>query len=381
MNLLALSFDQALVDRRAAAHKEALARQESYASELLRRSPGSRIWITVRATNRGQTMQQDLSVGALEIRAAPSSTAGFAYTAYSHGRSLFHRQGLDLVTTQSPFVDACVAWLLRKKCGVRFLTQLHLSTLDDPYWLREGPANRFRAQLGRWMLREADAVRVVSRAASTWVQEQLKVPSDRVFLIPVGSALIDEAGLPPRRPYHNKTVLFVGRLSPEKGLTTLLRAFAGVAERSARLLVAGDGPSRPALQALAGSLRVQERVEFLGWVSQGDLANLYRNAGVVVVPSLHESFGRVIVEAMSLGTPVVATDTQGARELIVDGLTGRVVPVNDVSALAQAIGDTLRNPERAFQMGLAARSHVREMLDPQALCAAQVDMWLKVAAT
>jgi len=86
------------------------------------------------------------------------------------------------------------------------------------------------------------------------------------------------------------------------------------------------------------------------------------------------------VEAMSYARPVVATATQGARELLQDGKTGRIVPVRDVPALSEAIGDLLRRPQLATEMGQAAAKYVRQTLDPRILCAAQVDMWLKVAA-
>jgi glycosyltransferase involved in cell wall biosynthesis len=407
MNLLALSFDHALLDPQAGSYSESRARQLAYAQELKRRVPGSGIWIVVRS-RAGQVAQPGHSVQpgpidngmgpnvaqpapmveGLALYATPASAAGFVTAAYQYGRRLCVQRKVDLITSQSPFTDGLAAYLLRKRCGARWLAQLHLSTLDNPYWLQENTGNRLRAWLGRQMLKRADAVRVVSQSAATWLQKHLHVPADRIFVIPVGTDLsasktgASDDGVRPSAQGCGNTVLFVGRLSPEKGLATLLHAFAQVkaVNSAARLLIAGDGPLRADSEALVRSLQLHDRVHFLGWVPHGQLSELYSSADIVAVPSLHESYGRVIVEAMSYARPVVATATQGARELLQDGKTGRIVPVQEVPALSEAIGDLLRRPQLATEMGQAAAEHVRQTLDPRILCAAQVDMWLKVAA-
>ena len=381
MNLLALSFDHALLDPQSGAHSESRRRQLAYAQELSRRVPGSCIRIAVRSRPGLKAQPLPIAEG-LELFSTPSSTVGFIAMAYRYGRSLCSQRGLDLVTSQSPFVDGLVACLLQRRCEVKWLAQLHLSTLDNPYWLQERAANRLRAWFGRRMLQYADAVRVVSRSASSWLQQQLHIPEDRIFVIPVGTGLSADNSLGPPAQGSGNTVLFVGRLSPEKGLFTLLHAFARIkaVNSAARLCVVGDGPLKAGLKELSESLQLQDRVQFQGWIPYEQLPELYESADVVVVPSLHESYGRVIVEAMSFGRPVVATDTQGARELVQDGRTGRIVPVRDVAALAEAISELLGHPQLATEMGQAARAYVQQMLDPRALCAAQVEMWLKVAA-
>jgi macrolide transport system ATP-binding/permease protein len=130
---------------------------------------------------------------------------------------------------------------------------------------------------------------------------------------------------------------------------------------------------------LAAALDLQGRVRFAGMVPHEQLASFYSRAVVVVVPSLHESYGRVIVEAMAFGRAVVATDTDGAKDLIEDGQTGFIVPIRDAEALADKISYVLSNPQVARRVGEAARRFVTRTQEPQALCRAQVDMWLTVA--
>jgi len=118
----------------------------------------------------------------------------------------------------------------------------------------------------------------------------------------------------------------------------------------------------------------------MGMLPYERLPERYADAAVVVVPSLYEPYGRVIAEAMAFGRAVVATDTEGARDLLQDGETGLIVPVGDEQALANAICYLLQNPQTARRIGAAAQQFIKRAQDPGALCAAQVEMWLQVAS-
>ena len=379
MNVLALSFDHALLVEGNATQNESRHRQVAYAEELRHKAPGSRMWIVVRSAP-GMTAKPVAIADNLELYPTSSSAIGFISAAYRHGRELCSRLGLDLITSQSPFSDGLVAWALRSRCKAKWLVQLHMSSLDNPHWLAQSRANWLRARLGKFLLLRADAVRVVSESASLWLQKRLGMPEERIFVVPVGTGLVAKLIPLSREHAASKTVLFVGRLSVEKGVPTLLHAFAHVqtAHHDARLVIVGDGPERTNLQELASALGLQDCVRFVGWTPYEQLPRFYANADVVVIPSLHESYGRVIVEAMSFGRATVATDTEGARSLIQDGRTGFVVPVQDIPALASKISDLLRNPQVANKVGQAARQLTKRTHDPQALCAAQVEMWLKM---
>jgi 2-deoxystreptamine N-acetyl-D-glucosaminyltransferase/2-deoxystreptamine glucosyltransferase len=137
-------------------------------------------------------------------------------------------------------------------------------------------------------------------------------------------------------------VLFVGRLSPEKGILELLQAAAGM-----RLVVAGDGPLR-------------ERVPgALGFVPHHELGPLYERAAVVAVPSHREGFGVACAEAMAHGRPVVASAVGGLLDLVVDGETGLLVPPGDVAALRAALESLLGDEALRRRLGEAARERVR----------------------
>lgn len=139
------------------------------------------------------------------------------------------------------------------------------------------------------------------------------------------------------RPPH---VVGIGRLSPEKGFDVLIDAFAKVRHAGATLSIAGAGPEGPALQARTAALGLSERARLVGFV---DPAALYRSARLCVVPSRSEAFSLVAVEALSAGLPVVATDCDGPREILAGGI-GRIVPIDDPSAMAAAIDAALADP-------------------------------------
>lgn len=142
-------------------------------------------------------------------------------------------------------------------------------------------------------------------------------------------------------------LLGLGRLHTDKGFDTLLHALARLP--GCRLALAGEGPERSRLQALAAELGVASRTRFLGW--RDDAGALLRAADLFVCSSRVEPLGNMVIEAWSAQTPVVAAAADGPAELLTDRQDGRVVRVDDPDALAKAIGDLLADP--AGRRGLA----------------------------
>ncbi len=153
---------------------------------------------------------------------------------------------------------------------------------------------------------------------------------------PVHDPWLDPGGPP--------VVLGVGRLVPQKDFATLLRAFARVrAQRPARLLVIGEGPERAALEELASELGIASDVRFTGRVANAPA--YMAGASVFALSSAWEGFGRVLVEALAVGCPVVSTDCpSGPREILEGGAFGPLVPVGDAAALGAAIASLIDRP-------------------------------------
>jgi glycosyltransferase involved in cell wall biosynthesis len=149
-------------------------------------------------------------------------------------------------------------------------------------------------------------------------------------------------------------VVGLGRLVPIKGFDLLARALPAVVAQipSARVLLVGDGAERAYLGAIASSMGVTERLQMTGETE--DMTSYLAAADVVAVPSRNEGMGRVIVEAMALGLPVVATAVGGIPDVVTDGECGRLVEPEDVDALGAALIELGRDPALRRKLGEAA---------------------------
>lgn len=214
-----------------------------------------------------------------------------------------------------------------------------------------GFRDRAGMRLERRLLRFADAVVANSQAMAETLARDLPRIARRVRFIrnpAVGPDIARLAAAPADHPWFDgggpPVVLSVGRLVPQKGHRTLLRAFAKLREsRSARLAVLGEGPERPALEALARELGIAGDVVLPGF-RINPFAWMAR-ASVFALSSSFEGCPNALVQAMACGAPVVSADCPtGPGEILEGGKWGRLVPVGDPAALAAAIRDTLDAP-------------------------------------
>ncbi len=162
------------------------------------------------------------------------------------------------------------------------------------------------------------------------------MPADRVFHIP---NFADETPVQPLRrdsfdtPPSVPLILAAGRLHVNKGFDILLKALVDIPD--AILWLAGSGPEEQALKKLCVDLNLNGRVRFLGW--RNDVTALMKTADLFVCPSRHEGLGSIVMESWAHGCPIIATASQGPGEVIEDGVTGLLTPVDDVASLSAAI--------------------------------------------
>ncbi len=190
----------------------------------------------------------------------------------------------------------------------------------------------------------ADAVVAVSRGVAEDLVTTTKLPMEKIKVIynpVITPELFAKAEEPLDHPWFRPgeppVVLGVGRLTQQKDFPTLIRAFALVRkERPARLMILGEGEERPKLEALVRELRLEEDVALPGFVDNP--YKYMKRAAVFVLSSLWEGLPTVLIEAMALGTPVVATDCpSGPAEILENGKWGHLVPVGEPLHLARAI--------------------------------------------
>jgi glycosyltransferase involved in cell wall biosynthesis len=218
--------------------------------------------------------------------------------------------------------------------------------ISTKHGFNEFRSNRLVAAADRAAARFAHRQIAISAGLADYLVETEGFRRDTFTVVHYG---IDPGPEPPPPPAEPR-LLAVGRLIPIKGLDVLLEAFALARQDvpGLTLEIAGGGPLEAELRAAA-----PEGARLLGRVSP--VAPLYERSAVVVVPSRGEGFGMVALEAAERGRAAIVTDVGGLPEIVADGETGVVVPRDDAAALARAIVELVRDPERVRALGAAAR--------------------------
>ncbi len=278
--------------------------------------------------------------------------------------SAFRRKVMvaDVVELHLPFPIADLACLLSGYRG-RVVVAWH-SEIVRQKWL----GALYRPMMHR-LLRRADGI-ITATKAHMEHSPSLQPYKEKCVVIPYGvePALYDAVPYQPvlqRRlcDPNAKKILFAGRLVYYKGVDVLLRAFAMLPPApSCELMIVGEGPERPRLQALTQQLGIGERVHFMGRRMEPELRAAYKDCDVFVLPSVAESeaFGLVQLEAMACGKPVINTALPtGVPQVSLHGKTGLTVPVGDAEAMANAISLLINDPALCAGFGAAARERVK----------------------
>lgn len=276
--------------------------------------------------------------------------------------------------------------LVRQLQGIPLVLTTHSLEPHRPWKAEQlGTAYRASSWIERTAYEAADGVIAVSGAMRDDVEALYGVPPDRVRVIHNGidlqqyrpspnPAILAAHGIDPATPY----VLFVGRITRQKGIVHLVNAIPHLRENAQVVLCAG-APDTPdiarEMEAAVGHAR-QATSRRIVWIREmlprDTLVTLYTHAAVFVCPSVYEPFGIINLEAMACGTPVVASEVGGIPEVVVPGETGLLVPVHRSGdqeveprdpdefsrALAAGIDAVLGDPDRRAAMGRQARAHV-----------------------
>jgi glycosyltransferase involved in cell wall biosynthesis len=274
------------------------------------------------------------------------------------------RHDVRIVIAQSPY-EGAIAAAAKMGLGlfgrrIALIVESHGDYEQGVFLYRDvptsGPYRWLMRHASAFALRHADGARAVSSATERQIRE--RAPGLRVETFPawidtkVFRAIARE--VPPSRCAD---VLFAGTLVPARGVDVLIEAFARLARSvpEARLVIAGapgPGSYRSALVQRVHALDLDQRVTFTGEVPPIRLAELMRHARALVLPSISEGLGRVLLEAMLVGTPVVGSRVGGIPDVIRDGETGYLVTPGDVATLADAL-------QRLFTGGLVDTMGVR----------------------
>jgi glycosyltransferase involved in cell wall biosynthesis/predicted metal-dependent phosphoesterase TrpH len=268
---------------------------------------------------------------------------------------------IDLVQCSTPGPAGFAGMVAARLLGIPVIGQFHTDVPEYALRLTGDPtvANMTRTIVG-WFYRAMDRTLVPSEWVANLMRD-MGVPAERIRRVPRGIDLdlfyharrdehaFDEYGL-----NGEPKVLYVGRVSKEKGLMHLAAGFRALSREmpGARLVVIGDGPYTEELASQVPS----DKVVFTGPVTGEKLARLYASSDVFAFPSETETFGNVVVEAQATGLPVVVADRGAARENMREGVTGLVVDPRDPEAWCRTLKQLLEDGDLRQQMGSAAQA-------------------------
>jgi glycogen(starch) synthase len=227
--------------------------------------------------------------------------------------------------------------------------------------LRSAVLKTLGGQIERWGEHSAEAVLVITPRLSKLLISD-GAAENRIHVIPPGvnPSLFEGPFEDPFSGVGRPRVLFVGRLAPQKGVDTLVAAAGLLKDPCAQVLLVGDGPERKALERETERLGVGDRLHFVGFVTHDRLPAAMAHADVLVLPSLYEELGTVLLEAMQAGLPIVASETGGIPDVIEDGVNGLLVPPGDPEALARGIDRILSDGDLARRLSEGAQERGKD---------------------
>jgi L-malate glycosyltransferase len=274
------------------------------------------------------------------------------------------------------FNDASlIAPLILKAAGIRVI----ISRRDMGFWYT--PARLMVLRFNRFFIDRA----VVNSIAVRNVTHQLEhIPVDKIEVIYNGYASKitgpSQDGTTTLLPFRNSQTRIIGivaNIRPVKRIDDLIRAFRKVhdTQPDTRLVIVGSGDKAP-LEQLAQELDLTEYVHFLG--AQTEVIPLIRQFDVAVLCSDSEGLSNAIIEYIQSGVPVVCTDTGGNNELVINGVTGHLVPVGNIDMLAEKIRIVLDNPEQAMAMSRQASVQISELCNIDKMLAEHATLYCKL---
>jgi len=259
-----------------------------------------------------------------------------------------HARNADLIHAHWSF-SGWLAGMAGRWAGVPVITSLHGSDV------RLAAKNRFFRKLIQWAFFLNQRIVCVGNDLADRVRPWVPDGRHNIVVIPNGVEMPSESA--GKRSRSGFTVTVIGNLIALKQVDVVIRAFASLPDSDLRpqLVIVGAGPEMERLRLLAGELSIGDRFRFTGYLRPEEVADELAGSDLLVLASAGEGIPSVVLEAMAAGVPVVASDIEGVRELVVDGERGLLFPVGDFGRLAACMQRIMNEPELGRRLAVNAR--------------------------
>lgn len=294
-------------------------------------------------SNRSHGLTTQVASEKLTLYPTNSRNKLFAMVdAFLIARKLTQQSSVSVtLTSQDPFETALIGLAVKFFYNVKLIIQEHGDFFGTPHWRSESVGNQIRYRIGRWTIKRADVVRVVSQRTAAHVKA---LGAREVATLPVAIDAtrfrLAEGSQKHRELFPSGSFIYLSaaRFVPQKNLQLLLKAFfkAHATAPHTRLLLVGNGSEEAALRALIATHQEgSELIKILPW--SADLPELMCSVDAYALSSNYEGWGRVLIEAMAAKLPMVTTAVGCAEEVVVWGKHGLVVPIGDEDAFSKAM--------------------------------------------
>ncbi|MCD4762064.1 glycosyltransferase, partial [bacterium] len=310
------------------------------------------------------------------------SRLGWLGRVYFRAKEIIEKEKCNIITTQDPFEIAFIALLLKRKYKIGLNIQMHGDYFSTDYWRDENIINLLRFYLGRYLIKQADSIRVVSNRIKKSLIKRFSVAEEKIINVPIYSDTYAEkyySAQPEIKKKYKDNFLFLamGRFTKEKNFPLLIDAFKEVHKKhsKARLLIIGRGPLSGKLNDLVKTRGLLNEIRFMYWVDK--VFPYYKVADAYVLSSSSEGWSMAIVEAASVALPIIMTDVGLAGEVIKNESSGLIVPVGDKSRLVDAMIKIMEHKEIRDNLGQAGKEATERLLNKQETLSLYKESWQK----
>ena len=279
----------------------------------------------------------------------------FLISQFFNAISLVIRNKCNVIHAHWLVPQGLIAILIKKVLfwkNISVLITIHGSDVN-------GINNKLYMIVRNWISTNADSVSTVSQAVAKKIHNK-----SNIIVAPMG--IETNTLFSPSQSQVKKNILFVGRLVKQKGCDVLLNAFAKTIDKNDehKLNIIGDGPELENLMMLSKELKINDRVDFVGSMTQEKLSSWYRSALIFIMPSVEsEGFGLVVAEAMSCECIVIASKLDSITEIIDDEVDGLLVKPGSVGDLTDTLSAVLENPKYSARLAKNARNKILKNFD------------------
>lgn len=293
---------------------------------------------------------------------------------YQKAKRLLQNEKYNVLTVQDAYFLGLVGLILAKKFQLGLEIQVH-------GWEK---FYGWRKIIARFVLKRADAIRVVSQRLKKQLISEFKIEEKKIIVAPIQtqtqSAKFRTQNYKPK--LKDKFVfLTVGRLVPVKNIKMQIVALAEISKKHSEveLWIVGDGPEKYKLKNQKEKLKIADKIKFLGFKNRAELELIYQKADAFLLTSNSEGWGLTAIEAASFGLPIIMTDVGCAGEIIQNNVSGLIVPVKGQEKLETAMLQLIKLEDLRKKIGEGGRQAVLKLPDEQKTLELYQASWQKAA--